>query len=82
MPSGALLAGVVKQPLCYVLPDCLAAIEADRVCGLDFDDAVTVTELDCTPGMRHGNSCDSAVAVMRYHALFCAKAVSNSRGDR
>jgi hypothetical protein len=42
---------------------------------------ITVTVLDCTPGVRHGNSCDSAVATMRYRALFCANAVSNSRGD-
>ncbi|MET4374898.1 hypothetical protein ABIA99_007630, partial [Bradyrhizobium sp. LB12.1] len=30
-----------------------------------------MTVLDCTPGMRHGNCGDSAVAMMRYRALFC-----------
>jgi hypothetical protein len=44
-------------------------------------DVVPVTEVDCTPGMRHDNCSDSAVAMMRYRALFCANAVSNSRGD-
>jgi enamine deaminase RidA (YjgF/YER057c/UK114 family) len=43
--------------------------------------SIFVTDLDCTPGMRHDNFCDSAVAMMRYRALFCANAVSNSRGD-
>ena len=42
---------------------------------------IAVTVLDCTPGMRHDNCSDSAVAMMRYRALFCANAVSNSSGD-
>jgi 8-hydroxy-5-deazaflavin:NADPH oxidoreductase len=36
MPAGALLAGVVEQPLRDVLPDGVAAVEPDRVDGLDF----------------------------------------------
>ena len=42
---------------------------------------VTVTALDCTPGMRHDNCSDSAVATMRYRTLFCANAVAELLGD-
>jgi hypothetical protein len=44
-------------------------------------DDVTVTGVDCTPEVRHANCSDSAVATVRYRVLFCANAVSNSRGD-
>src|SRR5205085_9663920 len=54
---------------------------ASRLCLEAPMPEVAVTVLDCTPGMRHDNFCDSAVAMMRYRALFCANAVSNSRGD-
>ena len=37
MPAGALLAGVVEQPLRDVLPDRVAAIQSDCIGGLDFD---------------------------------------------
>jgi DNA end-binding protein Ku len=37
MPAGALLAGVVEQPLRHVLPDRVAAIQSDCIGGLDFD---------------------------------------------
>ncbi len=36
VPAGALLAGVVEQPLRDVLPDRVAAIQADRIGSLDF----------------------------------------------
>ena len=36
MPAGALLAGVVEQPLRDVLPDRVAAIQSDCIGGLDF----------------------------------------------
>lgn len=36
MPAGALLAGVVEQPLRHVLPDGVGAIQADGIGGLDF----------------------------------------------
>ena len=36
MSSGALLAGVVEQPLRDVLPDRVAAIQSDCIGGLDF----------------------------------------------
>jgi hypothetical protein len=36
MLAGALLAGVVEQPLRDVLPDGVATVEPDRVDGLDF----------------------------------------------
>src|SRR6266436_1706683 len=52
-----------------------------RAAAWNYGDRITVTVMDCTPGMRHDNFCDSAVAMMRYRALFCANAVSNSRGD-
>jgi hypothetical protein len=38
--------------------------------------------MDCTPEVRHGNSCDSGFATVRYRGLLCASAASNSRGDR
>src|SRR5207247_8301090 len=37
MSAGALLAGVVEQPLRDVLPDRFAAIQSDCIGGLDFD---------------------------------------------
>jgi hypothetical protein len=42
---------------------------------------IAVTVLDCTPELRHDNYSDSGVVTIPYCALFCAKAVSNSRGD-
>ena len=36
MPAGALLAGVVEQPLRDILPDRVAAIQSDCIGGLDF----------------------------------------------
>ncbi len=36
MAAGPLPAGIVQEPLSDVLPDCVAAVEADRVDGLDF----------------------------------------------
>src|ERR1700710_1718364 len=41
--SGALLAGVVEQPLRDVLPDRVAAIQSDCIGGLDFDGPRTAT---------------------------------------
>jgi hypothetical protein len=38
VPAGPLLARIVKQPLCDILPDCLPAVEADSVHSLDFHD--------------------------------------------
>jgi hypothetical protein len=36
MPAGALLAGVVKQPLRNILPNRVATIQSDGIGGLDF----------------------------------------------
>lgn len=36
MPAGALLTGDVEQPLRHVLPDCVGAIQADGIGGLNF----------------------------------------------
>ena len=46
MPAGALLAGVVEQPLRDVLPDRVAAVQADRVGGLDFHGALAAAAGD------------------------------------
>jgi hypothetical protein len=43
--------------------------------------ALAFNALDCTPEVRHDNYSDSGVVTMRYRALFCANAVSNSIGD-
>lgn len=37
--------------------------------------------VDCTPEVRHDSYSDSGGVTVRYRALFCANAVSNSRGD-
>jgi hypothetical protein len=34
--SGAPLARIVEQPLCDIFPDCLSAVDADRIDSLDF----------------------------------------------
>src|SRR3954471_23329101 len=44
--SGALLAGVVEQPLRDVLPDRVAAIQSDCIGGLDFDCPLAATAGD------------------------------------
>src|SRR5713226_5862412 len=46
MPAGALLAGVVEQPLRDVLPDRVAAIQSDRIGGLDFHDPLAAAAGD------------------------------------
>ncbi len=46
MPAGALLAGVIEQPLRDVLPDRVAAIQSDCIGGLDFDGPLAATAGD------------------------------------
>jgi hypothetical protein len=46
MPAGALLAGVIEQSLRNVLPNGVAAVEPDRVDGLDFHDALAAATGD------------------------------------
>jgi hypothetical protein len=46
MPAGALLAGVVEQPLRNVLPDRVAAIQSDCIGGLDFHGPLAATAGD------------------------------------
>ena len=43
MSSGALLAGVVEQPLRHALPDRVAAIQSDCIGGLDFHGSLAAT---------------------------------------
>ena len=45
MSSGALLAGVVEQPLRDVLPDRVAAIQSDCIGGLDFHGPLAATAI-------------------------------------
>jgi hypothetical protein len=46
MPAGALLAGVVEQPLRDVLPDRVAAIQSDCIGSLDFYDSLAAVAGD------------------------------------
>jgi hypothetical protein len=46
MPAGALLAGIVEQPLRDVLPDRVAAMQSDRIGGLDFHGPLTAAAGD------------------------------------
>jgi len=46
MPAGALLAGVVEQPLRDVLPDRVAAIQSDCIGSLDFHGPLTAAAGD------------------------------------
>ena len=46
MPAGALLAGVVEQPLRDVLPDRVAAIQSDCIGHLDFHGPLAATTRD------------------------------------
>ena len=46
IPAGALLAGVVEQPLRDVLPDRVAAIQSDCIGGLDFHGPLTAAAGD------------------------------------
>jgi hypothetical protein len=46
MPAGALLAGVVEQPLRDVLPDRVTAIQSDCIGSLNFHGPLTVAAGD------------------------------------
>ena len=46
MTSGALLAGVIEQPLSDILPERLRPVEADRIGLLNLDDALATQILD------------------------------------
>jgi hypothetical protein len=46
MSAGALLAGVVEQPMCDVLPDRVAAIQSEGIDSRDFHDPLAAAAGD------------------------------------